>query len=71
MPNDIEKLVMKTVEALNAKGESSARDLNSIAMGCNRPRGLVSNAVASLVSKKVLNRISKDKRSLYYIQSKR
>lgn len=71
MADNIESLILKTVEALNAKSESSAKDLNSIAIGCNRPRGLVSNAINALVSKRALSKVSKDKRSLYYTQSKR
>ncbi len=63
----VEKLVINTMSRLGAVSEAEMKTAGEIAKGCNRPRGLVTNALASLVKKGTIKRVAREKASGYYM----
>jgi predicted transcriptional regulator len=62
-----EKEVVKAMEELGATKESGIRSADEITRKANRPKGLVTNVLSSLVIKKVAKRVAKEKSAGYYV----
>ncbi len=65
--NPIEQLVVNAMKELGATKDTSIKTADDIMKKCNRPKGMVNNALVSLVQKNVIKRIAREKASGYYI----
>jgi len=61
-----EKKVVETMKSLGATKEEKIRDADMIAKTVMMPKGKASNVILSLVNKKILKRISREKAAGYY-----
>jgi RIO-like serine/threonine protein kinase len=62
-----EKKVAEAIKSLGATREDKIRDADMIAKTAMMPKGKASNAILSLVNKKILKRISREKAAGYYL----
>ncbi len=67
--NPIEKLIVEAMQQLGATKPESLKTADDIANKCNRPKGMVSNALVSLAGKGVVKRVAREKASGYYVVS--
>lgn len=65
--NPIEKMVAKAMQELGATREDSIKTADDIAKKANRPKGMVTNALVSLVQKGLAKRIAREKASGYFL----
>jgi len=65
--SDDEKKVVEAMKSLGATREEKIRDADMIARTAMMPKGKASNAILSLVNKKILKRISREKAAGYYL----
>jgi len=65
--SDDEKKVVEAMKSLGATREEKIRDADMIAKTAMMPKGKASNAILSLVNKKILKRISREKAAGYYL----
>jgi predicted transcriptional regulator len=63
----IEGMIVKAMQDLGATKDSSIKTSDDIAKKCNRPKGMVNNALVALVQKGVIKRVAREKASGYYI----
>lgn len=63
----IEKSIIKAMEDLGATKDASIKTATEITRKSNRPRGLVTNSLSSLVQKKMIKRVAKETSAGYYI----
>ena len=68
--NPIEQIVLKAMEEIGASSEDKMKTADDIMKKCNRPKGQISNALMSMVSKGVIARKVREKASGYYIIKK-
>lgn len=68
--NPIEQIVLKSMEELGASSEEKMKTADDIMKKCNRPKGQISNALMSMVSKGVIMRKVREKASGYYLIKK-
>lgn len=66
----IENLVLEAVRELGATSEEKKKTADDIAKKCNRPKGLVTNALVALVTKNAVKRVAREKASGYYAIAK-
>jgi len=67
---DLSEDEMKVVEAmksLKAIAEDKIKDVDQIAKAALMPKGKVANIMLSLVNKKVIRRIAREKAAGYYV----
>lgn len=64
---DDEKKVVEAMKSLGATKEDKIRDTDMIARTATIPKGKASNSILSLVNKKILKRISREKAAGYYL----
>lgn len=64
---EYEKKVVEAIKSLGATREDKIRDADMIAKTAMMPKGKASNAILSLVNKKILKRISREKAAGYYL----
>ena len=65
--NPIEQLVVNAMKEIGATKDTSIKTADDIMKKCNRPKGMVNNALVSLVQKGVIKRVAREKASGYYI----
>ncbi len=65
--NPVEQLIVNAMKELGANSESVIKTADAIAAKCNRPKGMVNNALTSLVQKGVIKRVAREKASGYYV----
>ncbi len=63
----IEREIIKAMESLGATKDSGIKTANEITKKANRPMGLVTNSLSSLVLKKMIKRVAKEKFAGYYV----
>lgn len=64
---DDEKKVIEAMKSFNARSEEKLKDTDAIAKAAMMPKGKVANIMLSLVNKKVIRRIAREKAAGYYI----
>ncbi len=62
-----EKKIIDALKSFGAKSEDKLKDTDSIAKASMMPKGKVANTMISLVNKKVIKRIAREKAAGYYI----
>jgi len=62
-----EKKVVEAMKILKAVAEDKIKDADQIAKAAMMPKGKVANIIMSLVNKKVVKRIAREKAAGYYI----
>lgn len=65
--NPIEQLVISAMKELGATKDTTIKTADDIMKKCNRPKGMINNALVSLVQKGVIKRVAREKASGYYI----
>jgi predicted transcriptional regulator len=68
--NPIEQTVLKAMQELGATKDSSIKTADDIMKKCNRPKGVVTNSLVSLLQKGVIKRVAREKAAGYYIIQK-
>ena len=64
---DDEKKIVEVLKTFGARSEEKLKDTDSIARAAMMPKGKVANVMLSLVNKKVLKRIAREKAAGYFI----
>ncbi len=70
MPDELspmEKLVVQAMQELGSTGEEKKKTADDIAKRCNRPKGLVTNALVTLSQKNMIKRVAREKAAGYYL----
>lgn len=62
-----EKKVVEAMKSLGAKAEDKLRDADMIAKTSMMPKGKAANVILSLVNKKILRRVAREKAAGYYL----
>ncbi len=62
-----EKKIVEAMKSLGATREDKLRDADMIARTAMMPKGKASNVILSLVNKKVIKRIAREKAAGYYL----
>ncbi|MGC8567943.1 MAG: transcriptional regulator [Candidatus Micrarchaeia archaeon] len=65
--NPTEQLVVKAMQELGATKESSIKTADDIAKKCNRPKGMITNALVTLAQKNMIKRVAREKAAGYYL----
>ncbi len=65
--NPIEQAVINAMKDLGATKDTQIKTADDIMKKCNRPKGMVNNALVALVQKGVVKRVAREKSSGYYI----
>jgi predicted transcriptional regulator len=63
----IESLVVQAMKDIGATNEEKKKTADDIAKKCNRPKGIVTNTLISLVQKGAIKRVVREKASGYYV----
>ena len=64
---DDEEKVVEAIKSLGAVTENKLKDADQIAKTAVMPKGKVGNILISLVNKKVIKRVAREKASGYYL----
>lgn len=64
---DDEKKVVEAMKTLKATAEDKLKDVDQIAKTVLMPKGKVANIVVTLVNKKVVRRIAREKAAGYFV----
>lgn len=64
---DDEKKVVEAMKSLGAKSEDKLKDADAISKAALMPKGKASNVILSLVNKKIVKRIAREKAAGYYL----
>lgn len=64
----IEQIIVKSLQEIGAKDESSMKTADDVMKKCNRPKGQVSNALVSLVQKGIVIRKAREKAAGYFLK---
>jgi DNA-binding IscR family transcriptional regulator len=62
-----EKKIVEAMKMLKATAEDKLKDVDQIAKAALMPKGKVANIILSLVSKRVVKRIAREKAAGYYL----
>lgn len=62
-----EKKIVEAIKSLGATREDKLRDADMIARTVMMPKGKAANVILSLVNKKVIKRIAREKAAGYYL----
>lgn len=62
-----EKRIVEVFKSFGARSEDKLKDVDAIAKAAMMPKGKVANVVISLVNKKVVKRIAREKAAGYFI----
>jgi DNA-binding IclR family transcriptional regulator len=62
-----EAKVVEAMKSLKAVAEEKIKDADQIAKAAMMPKGKVSNILLSLVNKKVIKRVAREKAAGYYL----
>lgn len=63
----IEQAIITAMQELGATKDTSIKTADDIMRKSNRPKGLVTNALVTLVQKGIIKRVAREKASGYYI----
>jgi len=63
----IESLVLEAMKGIGATSDEKKKTADDIAKKCNRPKGIVTNTMVSLVQKNLIKRVVREKSSGYYV----
>ncbi len=63
----IEQAIVTAMQELGATKDTVIKTADDIMRKSNRPKGLVTNALVSLVQKGIIKRVAREKASGYYI----
>ncbi len=63
----IEKEIVRAMQELGATKEGALKTADDIAKKCNRPKGIVANALVTLAQKNVIKRVAREKAAGYYL----
>ena len=67
--NDIEKLMVKTLQDLGATKPENLKTADDVMKKSNRPKSMVTNALTNLANKGVIKRVAREKASGYFVLS--
>ena len=62
-----EKRIVEVLKSFGAKSEDKLKDTDAVARTALLPKGKVANLLLSLVNKKVVKRVAREKAAGYYI----
>ena len=62
-----EKRIVEVLKSFGAKSEDKLKDTDALARTALLPKGKVANLLLSLVNKKVVKRVAREKAAGYYI----
>lgn len=62
-----EKKIVEAMKSLGARAEDKLRDADMIARTAMMPKGKAANVILSLVNKRVLRRVAREKAAGYYL----
>ncbi len=65
--NPMEQSVVNAMKELGATKDTTIKTADDIMKKCNRPKGMVTNTLVSLVQKGVIKRVVREKASGYYL----
>lgn len=65
--NEIEKLMVKTLQELGAVKQENLKTADDVMKKCNRPKSMVTNALTMLAQKGVVKRVVREKSSGYFV----
>lgn len=65
--NPMEQVVVNAMKDLGATKDTTIKTADDIMKKCNRPKGMVTNTLVTLVQKGVIKRVAREKASGYYI----
>ncbi|MGI0141400.1 MAG: helix-turn-helix domain-containing protein [Candidatus Micrarchaeales archaeon] len=65
--NDVEKLMVKTLQELGATKMESLKTADDVMKKSNRPKSMVTNTLTNLVNKGVIKRVVREKSSGYFV----
>ncbi len=65
--NPLEQMVINAMKDLGATADTKIKTADDIMKKCNRPKGMVNNALVSLVEKGLVKRVVREKSSGYFI----
>lgn len=68
--NPFEEKVVEAMKALGATSQDKLKDADQIARAAKLPKGKVAAALNSLINKKVVKKITRQKRAGYYLLTK-
>jgi predicted transcriptional regulator len=63
----MEQSVVNAMKELGATKDTTIKTADDIMKKCNRPKGMVTNTLVSLVQKGVIKRVVREKASGYYL----
>jgi predicted transcriptional regulator len=63
----IEQMIVKSMQELGATKDTSIKTADDIAKKCNRPKGMITNALVTLAQKGVIKRVAREKAAGYYV----
>jgi len=63
----IEQIIVKAMEELGATKDTSIKTADDITKKSNRPKGLVTNSLVTLVQKGIIKRVAREKAAGYYV----
>lgn len=63
----IESEVVNAMKEIGAMTDEKKKTADDIAKKCNRPKGLVANALVTLAQKGIIKRVAREKASGYYV----
>ncbi len=65
--NPMEQIVVDAIKEIGATADTKIKTADDIMKKCNRPKGMVTNTLVSLVQKGVIKRVVREKASGYYL----
>ena len=68
--DSVEQMIVKAMQEIGATKDSSPKTADDIAKKCNRPKGLITNKLVTLLQKGVVKRIAREKAAGYYLLQK-
>jgi predicted transcriptional regulator len=63
----IEQMIVKSMQELGATKDTTIKTADDIAKKCNRPKGLITNALVLMSQKGVIKRVAREKAAGYYL----
>jgi len=65
--SDLEKRVVEAMKSLKATSENNLKTADQIAKAAMLPKGRVANILLTLVNKKIVKRVTRQKAAGYYL----
>ncbi len=64
---DDEKRVIEAMKSLGARAEDKLKDVDQIAKASMMPKGKVANIIQTLLGKKIVKRVAREKAAGYFV----